>query len=170
MAFAREAITIGLAERAKAGIKVRQPLASVTIYDQDNVFDNDKNELCQLIADELNVKNVTVLNEHGKDDMVVELDTKLDDKLRGEGMVREVIRHVQSTRKKAGLNVDDRIDLKLTTNDELLSGAIAEHADTIKAETLALKINETDLVSKANQTKVKVDNAELDIELQKSIA
>jgi isoleucyl-tRNA synthetase len=44
---------------------------------------------------------------------------------------------VQSARKKAGLNVDDRIALGLTTADAGLTKALTEHGDLIAKETLA---------------------------------
>jgi predicted RNase H-related nuclease YkuK (DUF458 family) len=54
-----------------------------------------------------------------------------------EGLMREVIRNVQSARKKASLEVDDRINLALLVKDDLLQAAMQEHLDVIKAETLA---------------------------------
>src|SRR5581483_1332326 len=59
MKFVREAIATGLAQRAEAGIKVRQPLAKATIpsygfTDKDNRQDLFKD----IIAEELNVKEV----------------------------------------------------------------------------------------------------------------
>ena len=54
--------------------------------------------------------------------------------------MREVIRHVQAARKKAGLNVDDRIILGLESNDSELCKAIDEHMTIIENETLAQKL------------------------------
>ena len=79
--------------------------------------------------------------------------------------MREVIRHVQSARKKAGLQVDDRIMLHLATNDEQLRQALTEYADTIASETLATMKQPSDVLY---QTTATVDGAELQISLAKA--
>ncbi len=65
------------------------------------------------------------------------INPELTPELKREGLMREVVRYVQSARKSAGLNVDDRIVLHVTTDDEELAQAIAEHQAVITAETLA---------------------------------
>ena len=54
------------------------------------------------------------------------LDARITPALAQEGMAREVIRHVQSTRKEAGLEMEDRIELYLATDDANLRQAIDE--------------------------------------------
>ena len=65
--------------------------------------------------------------------VTVALDTHVDDALRREGRVYELIHLVNSMRKEAGLALTDRIRLSLPAGD----GDLLEHADWIKAETLA---------------------------------
>lgn len=151
MATVRGYINEGLSMRAKAGLKVRQPLASVTVPDNGTTFD-----FAPILLDELNVKAVNVGGE-------VALDETLTPELKREGLMREVIRHVQAARKKAGLQVDDRITLQLTTSDDELAQAIAEHADTIAAETLATMGEVSD-----NETAATIESKELAICLSKS--
>lgn len=153
MAKVRDAITEGLSLRAKAGIKVRQPLASATVPEVPE-------EYKEVIAEELNVKSVVFGEE-------VSLDTHLTPELKREGMMREVIRQVQNARKQAGLNVDDRIALELHTNDSELAKAIDEHEDAIKAETLAKSLT-SGQGSKAHAASVKVEGADLHIGLEKA--
>jgi len=64
------------------------------------------------------------------------LDTDLDDQLQDEGMARDAIRHIQQARKDAGLDVSDRIGLKLSATDGALK-ALKTHQDLVMHETLA---------------------------------
>ena len=75
-----------------------------------------------------------------------------------------MIRSVQSARKNAGLNVDDRINLSLETRDADLGAAISAHRDEIYAETLAVG----EAGSGAGHESVKVDGIELKISLEKA--
>ena len=130
MRIAREIINEGLSQRASVGVKVRQPIPSLTYtYKKlDSYYE-------QIIAEEVNVKQVA---HRCSDDCEVQLDVTLTPELKREGLAREVVRFVQNARKSAGLNVDDRIELSLTTDDDELTQAIDEHAGAIRQETLAI--------------------------------
>jgi len=67
---------------------------------------------------------------------VVALKTALDDALREEGLVRELVHAVQLARKNAGLRIEDTIDLALALPDDL-AAVLARHEAYVKAETLA---------------------------------
>jgi isoleucyl-tRNA synthetase len=67
---------------------------------------------------------------------LVGLDTRLDDALRQEGLARELVRSVQEARKQAGLEVSDRIVLRVTGSDAV-EAAVAGHRDFLMDETLA---------------------------------
>ena len=108
MVRTREIITEGLALRMNKSeteeqIKVRQPLAEY-VYSGESLDEYYE----QIIADEVNVKNVKVGYEF-------RLDKHLTTELLEEGFIRELIRFVQAARKKAGLEVDDRIKLSIDT-------------------------------------------------------
>jgi isoleucyl-tRNA synthetase len=156
METVRDYVNQGLSLRAKAGLKVRQPLASVTVPTLGEHVDFES-----VLVDELNVKAVKT----GKE---VAIDEKLTSELKREGMMREVVRHVQSARKKAGLNVDDRIELALMTLPDKsleLEKAIEEHMDTIKAETLTRSFGD---VKDGHDETVSVEGHELRICLKKA--
>ena len=174
MARTRELINNGLSLRMKKdehqeSIKVRQPLqfASYAGNKLDDYYE-------QIMAEELNVKeirHIDNLSEHLSDNDMsddiraeqwVEISKVITPELKREGLMREVIRHIQSVRKNAGLQVDDRIILKLTTSDDELRQSIDIHQATITTETLAI-IGETE----ENQTIVKIEGKELVICLQK---
>lgn len=124
MASARKIIADGLALRMQKSeteeqIKVRQPLNKL-VYAGEQLSEFYE----QMIADEVNVKSV----EFGEE---LWLDKELTEELREEGFVRELIRAVQSARKKADLQVDDRIRLSVACE------VPEAWVETLKAEVLA---------------------------------
>lgn len=159
MAFAQWAVTEGLSERAKNQIKVRQPLQKISIEGPYDI----SSELKEIIAEELNVKEVeTGVNPSIKK---VLLDTKITPKLEQEGMARDVIRSVQNARKNAGLHVDNRIKLGLSSDNASLTKAIESFQEIIFAETLATASLSGD---GEHSEVVKVGASELSISISKS--
>jgi isoleucyl-tRNA synthetase len=71
------------------------------------------------------------------------LDLHLTPELVRRGLAREVVRTVQETRKAAGLEVSDRIELWLATTSDELGAALDEHGDDIAAEVLAVAVHRT---------------------------
>jgi isoleucyl-tRNA synthetase len=69
----------------------------------------------------------------------VALDLGLDGELRREGLAREVIHAIQNARKAAGLQVEDRIELELGGDEELLEAA-RDHEAYLAQETLAVRV------------------------------
>lgn len=174
MAEVRKGIEQGLSARAVAGIKVRQPLAEARVYMHKEAPGERVIEYMAIVAEELNVKDARIsiaLNSETDEALEIQpptfLDTEITPELHREGLMREVIRNVQSARKAAGLEVDDRIKLALLTHENLLHEAITEHLDTIKAETLA---TEAVLESRdyAYLTDCKVEGMELVVGLEKA--
>ncbi|MBP9853099.1 isoleucine--tRNA ligase [Candidatus Saccharibacteria bacterium] len=149
----REYVNQGLSLRAKAGLKVRQPLASVTVPKLGEHVD-----FVAILQDEMNVKEVKTGSE-------VAIDEKLTPELKREGLMREVVRHVQAARKAAGLQVDDRISLMLTSDNSELIRALEEHRSVIMAETLAEAL---ELTGHAGAQEVKVEGLALQLYLQKT--
>ncbi len=120
MIWIRDIVAKALAERAKAGIKVRQPLASLTIK---GVSAKLPSPLLDLIKDEVNVKEI-LFDKNLKNE--VELDATLTPKLKEEGMLREITRAVQGMRKEAGYKPSQKIILWYSGDRELL-GFLAKH-------------------------------------------
>jgi isoleucyl-tRNA synthetase len=186
MALVREAITTGLAQRAQAAIKVRQPLGKVTIPAHLFTDADDRQELYQnIIAEELNVKTVVFNNTQSayqermtkppaeagmqavQEPLAVHLDLTITPELKREGLAREIIRHVQQARKQAGLEVDDRIKLALTSDAQAVAEVLADAAltEVIKHETLAISLEQT--LPDGYAATVKLENFELKIQLAK---
>ncbi len=157
MSNAKALITEGLAQRAAAGIKVRQPLAKATASGVEL-----SPGLQQIMAEELNVKEV--INQQGKEVRII-MDTTLTDELKSEGLARDLIRQIQNARKKAGLNVDDRIHLRLESNSKEVDQAVEKFKKTIYAETLATG----ELESKGgHQEEFRTDGHEITVYLKKA--
>jgi isoleucyl-tRNA synthetase len=175
MQAVRHLITTGLGLRAEQGVKVRQPLAGASLRGNYRDFPED---LLEIVKDELNVKNMVVDDKQLNPEKTfgenleadnfaqlyrIELDFALTPQLKREGMTREVIRHVQSARKQAGLNVDDRINLQLETDDKDLQQAITEFTNEIHHETLTTGTKPTNPF----EATVKVEAAILHLSLSK---
>jgi isoleucyl-tRNA synthetase len=208
-------VALGHSARNSVGIKLRQPLAEALIHAPDQADALDEDALA-LIEDELNVKQVTFVDElsalvtyrllpvnqvlgprfgsqfpavrqaladleplpavrrlradlplqievageevelapdevlvqeeareglavASDDDVTVAIDAELTPDLEAEGLAREVIRRIQSLRKEADFNLDDRIVTAYQAEDEL-SEAVEAWAEAIAAETLSVEL------------------------------
>ena len=156
MAEVRGYVNEALALRAKNGVKIRQPLASVKVPKNADTFD-----FTPILMEELNVKAV----EYGGEE--VDFDFELTSELRAEGLMREIIRHIQATRKKAGLNVDDRIELNFTSKNTEVLDAFKKFEQEISKEVLATKVEISEDELDFTQT-VKVEGSEAKISLKKA--
>lgn len=156
MAEVRGYVNEALALRAKNGMKIRQPLASVKVPKNADTFD-----FTPILMEELNVKAV----EYGGEE--VDFDFELTPGLRAEGLMREIIRHIQATRKKAGLNVDDRIELNFTSENAEVLDAFKKFEQEISKEVLATKVEISEDELDFTQT-VKVEGSEAKISLKKA--
>jgi isoleucyl-tRNA synthetase len=132
MTIVRQVINEALARRAEAGIKVRQPLASLKIICTEDF----PRGMLDIISEEINVQRIEPDRTRVDKGFVIELDTNITDELRREGIVRDLIRLVQSARKQAGLEVDDRIVLRLLTPSEDIQAAAEQFDTLIVKETL----------------------------------
>ncbi|HZO79087.1 MAG TPA: isoleucine--tRNA ligase [Solirubrobacteraceae bacterium] len=215
MATARETVRLGLAARAQARLKIRQPLRAAVVVASGREREAIE-RLSELVREELNVHQLRFVaaadelstvevkpnyrtlgprfgrqmptvaaavsgldgahvaaalregrpvavsvdgrdHELEPDDLLlalkplegyeveregshaVALELSLDDELRAEGWAREIVHAVQAARRKAGLEVSDRINLSLQGDSELLDAARA-HEPYIAGETLALEV------------------------------
>ena len=111
MTEARSVVEAALALRGGAGIKVRQPLAKLTIKT------NLPESLRAVVASEVNVKEVEI-NESQTE--VAVLDTVLTAELKAEGEVRDFIRAIQEQRKQDGLMPGEEVTLWVNGNEESL--------------------------------------------------
>lgn len=116
MELTRQIVEKGLAARANAGIKIRQPLS----FYATNLTKSLDKELVELIKDELNVKEI----KFGKEE---KLDLEITEELKQEGLVREVVRQINQKRKDLSLTVNDKVPVYQVGLDELF----AKHGEQI---------------------------------------
>ena len=166
----RTAVNDGLSKRASEGIKVRQPLASVKLV--NTISQDTPAEVAQFLIDiakdELNVKSVEIVadSESESAQPSVVYDLTITPELKREGLMREIVRHVQSARKQAGLQIDDRIVLSISSDDSEISQAIGAFADVIKSETLAVELNS--VVNESEKYDAKIEGKLVEISLKKA--
>ena len=151
MEITRKVVELGLAKRAEVGIKVRQPLSKFSIFNFQ--FSND---YIELIKAELNVKEVVCVE--GSEDLSVELDTNITPELKQEGYLRELVRTINGMRKKAGLTIGDRIEIKYETSNEILKKVFDKFEEELKKQTLADEISEG-----SGGEEIKINNINLEI-------
>ncbi|MFH0846389.1 MAG: class I tRNA ligase family protein [Patescibacteria group bacterium] len=146
MKLVREIISLGLEMRAKEGVKVRQPLQKIILKNKNL---KDKEDLLDLIKDELNIKEVIFSDSLDKN---VDLDLGVTPELQEEGDFREFLRNIQIMRKDTGLQPQDKINLEIETNengqflikkfiDELKRVAGVEEIEFRNIEGLEIKIS-----------------------------
>lgn len=166
----RTAVNDGLSKRASEGIKVRQPLASVKLI--NTISQDTPAEVAQFLIDiakdELNVKSVEIVadSESESAQPSVVYDLTITPELKREGLMREIVRHVQSARKQAGLQIDDRIVLSISSDDSEISQAIDAFADVIKSETLAVELNSA--ADESEKYDAKIEGKLVEISLKKA--
>ena len=166
----RTAVNDGLSKRASEGIKVRQPLASVKLI--NTISQDTPAEVAQFLIDiakdELNVKSVEIVTDSESESAQpsVVYDLTITPELKREGLMREIVRHVQSARKQAGLQIDDRIVLSIFSDDSEISQAIDAFADVIKSETLAVELNSA--VDESEKYDAKIEGKLVEISLKKA--
>ncbi len=108
----RDIVSLALEARSKAGIKVKQPLSTLTLKENEEIVKNS--EYVSLILDEVNVKRV-VFNPEISD--VLELDVNITPELKEEGEYRELLRAIQDLRKRKGLTPKDKPKLVVSADE-----------------------------------------------------
>ena len=144
--------SLGRAARARAGIKVRQPLAKARICVCNDAEREAVAALGEHIREELNVKDLEFVeslrdDEQGcavasDDRYSVGVVTVLTDELVAEGLARELVRRLQMMRRAAGLEISDHIAVSYY-GDTALHDVFVSFADYIRQETLAVDLTRT---------------------------
>jgi isoleucyl-tRNA synthetase len=140
-----------LAERSRAELKVRQPLSKLEIKEDLS------EEVLEVLKGEINVKEIIIGDKF-------KLETELTEKLKEEGMAREVVRRTQHLRKKAGLTPSDEINLFYQSEEREF---FDNYEDYFKKETLSTKVSHTEKLPELTK-KVNFNGKEIIIGIKKA--
>ncbi|GMO60076.1 MAG: hypothetical protein Ta2D_05660 [Rickettsiales bacterium] len=145
---------------AKYGEKLKDIMKAVKTNDWKQ--DGDKIKVADLLLtpeeytlklkSKVEAKNIEPLPNNK---YLIELDFNITKELEFEGIARDIVRNIQQTRKEKDLNLSDKINIVLKTNDDKTIEAINLNIDYIKEQTLCVEL------------KTQKDNVELEIELNK---
>lgn len=136
MQAVRDVISKALEQRAVAGIKVRQPLAKLTVRTREPFAGEYEAQLIELVRDEVNVKEVAFDDSLGDE---LALDTNITPELAREGEVRGIIRTIQDLRKKHGLEPGEHATVLIgdaENTNALLAADVKETIEQATATTL----------------------------------
>ena len=103
----------------------------------------------------------SVASENG---LTVALDINIDEELRKEGIARDLVNRVQNLRKDMGLEVQDKIHIKVERSDELVNAALESNKDYICAETQALSLELKDQLE--DSTELEMDELKLKVKIE----
>lgn len=155
MEVVRDVVTKGLEARQKAGIKVRQPLGTLSIKSEKL-----KEEYFEILKDELNIKEIVLDTNTQSLESDVILDTEITTELKMEGDFRELVRGIQDLRKTSGLTPNDRINLSINTNEDgkkVVEAFMSELKKIVQADSVVFENNDGQ--------EIKVDEIEFKVKI-----
>ena len=170
--------SLGRAARAKAGVKVRQPLAKALVKVRSVGEKEALQKLTNQILDELNVKEVDfceaeeVGDQPGyvsavEGDYSVSVATELSPELEAEGIAREVVRRLQTMRRSAGLDIADHIVTYFGGGDSIQL-VMNKFADYIQQETLTRELISAMPPDGSYTEKFRISNYEISLGIKKT--
>jgi isoleucyl-tRNA synthetase len=175
--------SLGRAARAKAGIKVRQPLARAVIGVETNEEKKALERLANEVMEEINVKQLVVLSEarerqefrssivdHSIANDVrywVAVSTELHPELVAEGMSREIVRHLQNMRRNARFDIADRVITYYVTEEPVINQVMKKFANYIKQETLSEELVDGMSPDGTHGEKHRIANCEISLAIRK---
>ena len=151
----RNITSLALAERQKARIKVRQPLSELQINETQL---KDEVELLELIKEEVNVKKISFGEK-------VKLDTTITPELKEEGILREIIRHIQEMRKELRLKPRDKISVGYF-GEEAISKILEKNKQNFLKEARVFDLKEQEGEYDLEK-EIKVDNKKIILAIKK---
>jgi isoleucyl-tRNA synthetase len=105
-------------------------------------------------------------------DLLVALDTTLDDELEAAGFAREVAHRLQALRREAGFEINDRIEVAIGLS-EAAASRLDPHREWLAGELLASDLSlgpEVQMPDAAARTSIELDGQRLDLAVRRAPA
>ncbi len=138
----------------------------IAAIEKNGTFDlNLEGENIQLLLEDVEISSEDIpgWSVASEAKVTVALDITLDDTLRQEGLARDVVNRVQNLRKDMGLEVQDKISIRIVESDAFVDAGLKNNSDYICQETQALNL---ELVKTVNDGRsVEIDEWTLEIEI-----
>jgi len=176
--------SLGRAARAKAGIKVRQPLGKAVVGVDTKEEKKALENLATEVMEEINAKQLVVLNEAKEREEFtllmpdysvandvrywVAISTELTPELIAEGVSRELVRHLQNMRRNAKFDITDHIVTYYQTRESLIKQVINTFTDYVKQETLSQELIDGLPPNGAYSEQHRISNSEVSLAIKKT--
>ncbi len=158
----------------KFGPKMKLISATINQWGQEDIAAIEKagqydlaidGETLQLTIDDVEISSEDIpgwsVASEGK--TTVALDITISEDLRQEGIARDLVNRIQNLRKDQGLDVQDKIDIKVAKNELIVNTAIEANNVYICEETQAMSLELLDQVDDA--TTVEIDDWQIDLNI-----
>ena len=193
--LAMKVASMGRGARSKAGLRVRQPLASVSVKVRSTGETGYLDLIRFQVLEELNIKELRTLDEDSPlyrqavaaagdqteatvavgDHWVsldggyaVAVDSELTPDLAEEGLAREVVHRIQNLRRDAKFELTDRIITYFQGPEDISSVMNGQFADYIRQETLTEQLTPGTLEDADRTETVKLDGRELTLSVKRA--
>jgi isoleucyl-tRNA synthetase len=184
--LAMKIASLGRAARAKAGIKVRQPLSKAIVGVETEGQMKSLENLANEVIEEINIKELVVLPEAKEGEKSrcyrnmpgysisrdarywVAISTELTPELIAEGTSRELVRHLQNMRRNAKFDITDHIITYYQVKEPIIGKVINTFADYIKQETLSQELIEALPPGEAYSEKHRISDSEIYLAIKKA--
>ncbi|MDN3668934.1 isoleucine--tRNA ligase [Echinicola jeungdonensis] len=158
------------------GPKMKVVAGVINKWGQEEISSIEKNGSAQIDVDgemaEITLEEVLITSQDipgwsvaSDQGITVALDVTLSDELKQEGIARDLVNRIQNLRKDMGLEVQDKITIKVARLNDDVDRALLNFADYIQEETQALSLSVNGDVSEG--TVLDMDEFELKVKVEK---
>lgn len=155
----------------KVGGQMKAIAAAIAQMSQDDIAAFEQNGTFTVEGYALTAEDVDILTEdmpgwlvQQNGELTIALDIELSSELIEEGIARELINRIQNLRKSSGLEITDRIVLRLHSADDSIRNAVAHFGENIASQVLATSI---EMVESLNEGTV-VEDMNVTIKIEKA--